>query len=57
MTMCPKNWFAFYVVAMVFATLTSCTTKNKNSDIIKQAKPTIMIIPSDNFETLIDGRV
>ncbi len=44
-----KNYFAFYIIAMVFVLLVGCTTKNKNSEIIKQAKPTIMIIPSDNL--------
>lgn len=47
--MCLKNFFAYSVVALFIASFTSCTTKFKNSDVIKQAKPTIMVIPSDNL--------
>ena len=44
-----KSIFAFSAVALFIASLSSCTTKGMNSDVIKQAKPTIMVIPSDNL--------
>lgn len=47
--MCLKNFFTYSVVAMFIASFMSCSTKNKNSDVIKQAKPTIMVFPSDNL--------
>ena len=37
----------FIVVLMIV--VVGCTSKNMNSDVVKQAKPTIMVIPSDNL--------
>lgn len=37
------------IVAITIAATTGCTSNNRNNDVIKQAKPTIMVIPSDNL--------
>ena len=37
----------FIVVLMIV--VVGCTSKNMNNDVVKQSKPTIMVIPSDNL--------
>ena len=49
LSMREKRNSALMFIVVLMIVVVGCTSKNMNNDVVKQSKPTIMVIPSDNL--------